>query len=155
MSDPAAIGERQMRQLLNPYQLDQTEMARVQVFVSFPDKALLNAVYPVRGVETLLLSGIYKRICEQLRKENITYYTPSNARRAHEIILGYITALPTGGYGLEQNVPRTVNPSPEPHTDAENISSDVCKTTPGRQRDGGSKRRSTSKAKSPKSKEGS
>lgn len=141
------IKERQLHQVLNPYQLDQREMVRTQIWVSPDDKYLLNSVYPIRGVETLLLSGIYKRLCAQLRSENITSYSPTNARRAHEIILGYITALPVSGTGPLQNVAGGTDEIPQPCTDAAHQSANLRKTTKGRQRNGGGKRTRRKEAK--------
>jgi len=142
------IKERQLHQILNPYQLDQSEMARTQIWVSYPDKMLLNSVYPVRGVESLLLSGIYKRICEQLRQENITSYTPSNARRAHEIILSYITPLPIGGTRPVEDVTGGTDQVSQPCENTSDQSANIRKTTPRGQRNGGSKRGNRKETKS-------
>lgn len=141
------IQERKLHQILNPYQIDQKQMVRTQIWVAPDDKSLLNSVYPIRGVETLLLSGIYKRLCAQLRAEKLTSYSPENARRAHEIITSYITTLPTDGAGLVQDVARGTDEVSQSRADSADLAAHIRKAAKGRQRNDGGKRGSGKKAK--------
>lgn len=134
------IKERQLHQILNPYHMDQADMVKSQIWVDPEDKYLLNSVYPIRGVETLLLSGIYKKLCSQLRSENITSYSPENARRAHEIILSYITTLPTGGTGPIENVSGGTDAVSHPCKDSPDLTAHIRKAVKRGQRNGRGKR---------------
>lgn len=123
------INLRKLSQLVNPYDKPQEELVRAQVWIDPDDKYLLTSVFPLRGIETALLAGVYKAVCTTLRKENLTSYSPENARRAQEIVTCFLTSLCTPGQGHSQHEQGGVDSVHESHTDAKNVSSNLHQTT--------------------------
>jgi len=80
-----------LKQLLNPYPLDQTDMTRIQAWIDPADKHLLQSVYPIKGVETFMLCGVYKVIAQEIRDAGINHFTPENAEYVYKTILRHIT----------------------------------------------------------------
>lgn len=137
-ASPPDIPLSKLSQFINPYDKPQNELVRAQVWIDPADKALLQNVFPLRGAETLLLANIYKIVCAKLRSENLTFYTPSNARRAQEIITSHLTLVCPTGQGHSQHDTRGANPVHQPHADTPNQPTNLHKTTKGgRGLDGG------------------
>lgn len=61
-------------------------LSRLSSDVSYEDKALIKDVCPKKGVIMQITQIFIARLCNQLRSENITSYTPANEQRFIDIV---------------------------------------------------------------------
>ena len=73
--------------LINPYQnIDEEISAKATAVLSREDLFLIKGIYPYRGCVQTVVNLLLKSIVDELRSENILYFTPDNERRFIEII---------------------------------------------------------------------
>jgi hypothetical protein len=124
---------RKLSQLLNPYtNLSQEQMVRAQLWVDPKDKYLLNSVFPLRGIETFMLAGLYQQVCKELRELNITSYSPENATIVTDLIARHLAPVSLSGERPITNESGGVDEVRQPHPNTPNLTPDVHKATKGR-----------------------
>lgn len=84
------------------------EMSRLSADITYKDKALIKLVCPKKGIFMQMTQIFFSRICEELRSQNITHYTPENEQRFLAIIVRLATPTTLG-----ETAPRDVGTGTE------------------------------------------
>lgn len=73
--------------LINPYQgIDEEISVKATAVLSREDLSLIKGMYPYRGCVQLIVNLYLKAIADELRENNMLYYTPDNERKFIELI---------------------------------------------------------------------
>jgi len=71
----------------SPYRnLPEVEKSKVQALVKTTDKLFLQSIHPERGLLLYAVERLVHALVDDLKKENITHYTPENATRLVKLI---------------------------------------------------------------------
>lgn len=74
--------------LPQPYrELDQIrELSRLSADIPYSDKELIKLVCPKKGILMQITQVFFHRLCEEMRHQKLTHYTPENERQFITII---------------------------------------------------------------------
>jgi hypothetical protein len=114
-------GVNAMKKNLNPYGPDGD--FRVQTNVSTADALFLRSLFPLGGVESLVLANFYKSYVNELKSHGIHTYSPENQRLAKELLFRHLAFVQAPRTGLDQHEPSATNGLQQPHQSVEDESS--------------------------------
>lgn len=99
--------------LPRPYDhLDEVrDLSRLSADIPAVDKDLIKHICPKRGILNQITQNIFHSLCENLRKQNITYYSPENEQYLIDTILRGCTAIESAEQATPRNVHRRVEGS--------------------------------------------
>lgn len=79
LNQPPATEEQSSTKLTNPYPWNPDTVERLNLVVSKEDFAFIRSSMPGRnGTQQAVLGTMYKKLCNELRKRNITSYSDAD-----------------------------------------------------------------------------
>lgn len=105
-----------MNDLPTPYESADPirELSRLSADIPFADKDLIKHICPKKGILNLLTQNFFHAICQNLRKNNITYYSPDNEHYLTQLILRGCATIESTEQATYRNVSRRIEGT---HTD--------------------------------------
>lgn len=123
----------------SPYKaVPEVEKSKLQAMVKTTDKHFLQSIHPERGILLYAVERLVHAIVDDLKKENITHYSPENATRLVKLINDR-TALRTADQISGPNVSRGTAGTPEGAKSSANLPANLSKTPKSRGAKGGKK----------------
>jgi hypothetical protein len=90
-------------------------MSRLSADISYEDKNLIKLVCPKRGILNQITQLFFSSICNELKQNGITHYSPDNEQRFVELILRRTTIKLTrkvNKRNVDRGTPRTYPTAP-------------------------------------------